>query len=685
MRRGVLLALLLVVSCRRTPKQTHAGGVVVEERSDGQYIHGGAIGAFAISGASGATSIAIAPWMGHEPITIQASVSGQRKNLVGREVVTLDGVAAIKHKLDGTDAELFLTIDPTIPAIVIRARVPRLPPGDKLAIHLATPRGTHPITLEKGAAYEIGEALPPTRTHLAVLGTNDPIVIAAPREMDVLGGGSGAGLATTTSAEPRSSGEVEVRTVIATAKTRREALALGARLAAVPTRTGEDLRIEVRDAKTKAPLPARVWLDGGPRPPGEKIVFDPAREAEPTLPIVDVTAARTVVPLPPGKWALRATHGLGWSIARRDVETFAGDVGHVVIELSEETPAADWIGCDFHVHARGSFDAAAVSYEDRVRSLAAVGVDCAAATEHDHVGDHGPAATKLHLDDRFRALAGVELTTLAPPLGHFNVYPWPPGAEIPKTKATTVSALFDAIASMRKVGSFVFQVNHPRMRTGDSTSIGWFDLIARDPKTGEAKGTYRRDYDAIEVFNGYDLGHLGEVHAIVDEWIGMLDAGDPHIATGSSDSHGIGFPWAGFPRTLVKVGAGWRKDRPVQGIVDALKSGRAYVSSGPLLDLSVDGATFGDTIASPKTAKLTVAKSSWLGAPKVTIVVGTEPLMVPEPRLEGEAWIVEVPLPKPTRKRPLVAIVESPLVGEAPGLTGYDRALAITNPVWITP
>lgn len=673
MRRAVVLAVLgsfALVSCRRLPKRTDKGGVVIEERSDGQYMRGGAIPSFAVSGQSGAASIAIAPWVGREPIVIEAMIDGHRKNLVGREVVTLDGAAAIKHTLDGTEAELFLTIDPTVPAIVLRARAPKLPPGSSLAIHLSMKRGTSQLILEKGAAFEPLEKLLPTRSHLAVIGETDPVVIAAPREMDVTDG-----LSTITTAEPRASGEVEVRAVIATAKTTHEALLLGARLAGVPARTGTDLRVEVRDAKTKAPLPARVWFDGPPA----KIVFDPAREAEPGLPIVDVTDARTVVPLPPGKWALRATHGLGWSVARRDVETVAGDVGHVVIELAEEAPAPDWIGCDFHVHARGSFDAKAVSYEDRVRSLAAVGVDCAAATEHDHVGDHGPAAEKLHLDDRFRALSGVELTTLAPTFGHFNVYPWPAGATIPQTKATTVAALFDAVERLRKAGSFVFQVNHPRMRNGDQTSIGFFDLIGRDPMTGAAKGTYRRDYDAIEVFNGYDLGHLDDVRAIVDEWIRMLDAGDPHVATGSSDSHGIGFPWAGFPRTLVKVGAGWRKDRPVQGIVDALKAGRAYVSSGPILEFGVDAATIGDTVAGGQSAHVAVGKSSWLGTPKITLVLGTERL----PAVDG--WTTTTALPKVTRKRPLVAIVEAPLIGEAPGLTGFDRAFAVTNPIWLTP
>ena len=117
----------------------------------------------------------------------------------------------------------------------------------------------------------------------------------------------------------------------------------------------------------------------------------------------------------------------------------------------------------------------------------------------------------------------------------------------------------------------------------------------------------------------------------------------------------------------------------MQGIVDALKAGRAYVSSGPVLDFRIDGAGLGETVAGGKAAKVTVAPSSWLGTPKITFVLGTEHVQV------AEGWSAELALPKVPKKRPLVVIVEAPLIGEAPGLTGYRQALAVTNPIWLTP
>jgi hypothetical protein len=659
--RWLLCVLLLACS-----KRHEGGGVTIEERADGMLLKAGALSVFV---SEPAAALSIAPWPDRPPIGIAVSLGGVRHRLIGRETTMVNGAAAIRHRVEGTAAELLVTIEHG--NVLLIARAPRLDPHIKLAIHLTTAR-RHPIVLDRGGPFDEGELFD-ERTGYVVL---DKTIIASPGK---LGARADAELTATAETEATASAAVEVRAIVATAPTPREASQLGARLASVAPRAYADVLLDL------GPHTARVWIEGTPRVPVPPLVIDPLRDAERTIPIIDATAPRTIVSLPEGKWTLRATHGHGYSIVRRDIEVVAGDTLRVKLPIVEETKHPDWIGCDFHVHARPSFDATAVSYEERVRSLVAVGVDCAAATEHDHVGDHGPAAAALHLDDRFRALTGVELTTVAGGFGHFNVYPWPAGAAIPRTGATTAGALFRAVRALP--GSFIFQVNHPRMRSAEA-SIGYFDFTALDAKTGEARGPYGyvRDYDALEIFNGYELRDLKRVRALTIEWLHLLDRGEVHTATGSSDSHGISFPWAGFPRTFVRVGSGWRTGgRPIDAIVDALKKGRAYVSSGPLLELRADDAGLGDTVAHPARARVTVARTSWLGPPKVDLMVGPDPLPPVEARLEGDAWVVDAPIPLPARKRPLIAIVESPLLNDAIGLTGYERALAITNPIWITP
>lgn len=658
MHRPLVLLFLAATACSRAPKQHEAGGVSIEERSDSYQLKGGPLNVFVSDPPS---SLSIAPWPDRPPFAIEVIAAGQRRRLIDRGLSSYHGAAAIRHRIEGIEGELLLTIENGTIVFVARASKP-----ERLAIQLGVAR-THPIVLDTGGPYEAGEVIS-ARSGFAVLGTT---VIASPTQLTVTAEKTLTAIAAAETAE--------LRVAIATAPTTREASQLGARFAKIASRPHADVLLDTGG------VPARVWIEGARRVAGPPIAFDPSREAEPNTPIVDVALGRQVISLPEGKWTFRATRGLGFSVVRQDLEVVAGDALRVKLPLVEETKLHDWIGCDFHVHARPSFDATAVSYPDRVRSLVAVGVECAAATEHDHVGDHGPAAAELHLDDRFRALTGVELTTVAGGFGHFNVYPWPIGAAIPVVGATTPHKLFDAVRALP--GSFVFQVNHPRMRNTD-VSIGYFDFVGLNAKTGVAKGPYgyRHDYDAIEIFNGYDLRALPNVRALALEWLELLDRGEVHVATGSSDSHGISFPWAGFPRTLVRVGAAWRSSgRPIEAIVDALKKGRAYVSSGPLLELRADDATLGDTVAHPAKVRLTIAKTSWLGPPEVELRLGTEVAKTPEPRAEGDAWVIETTLAAPTRKRALVAIVESPLIGEALGLTGFERAMAITNPIWITP
>jgi hypothetical protein len=326
-----------------------------------------------------------------------------------------------------------------------------------------------------------------------------------------------------------------------------------------------------------------------------------------------------------------------------------------------------------------------------VRSLAAVGVDCAAATEHDHVDSHAPAASKLGLEPLFRGAQGVELTTS---FGHFNAYPWPDATPVPLTKGTTPRALFDAVHALPSGRTLVLQVNHPRMRAGEGSKIGYFELSGYDGAKGLATGgsvEYLKDYDALEVFNGYQLPFHEAVLALVDEWIAMLELGDEHVATGSSDSHWIQFPWAGFPRTYVRVGPTWSADgRPFDAVARALKQGRAMVTSGPLIDVHVGEAGIGDTAQGGGVgvrARVEVRLSSWLGEPTLEVRLGREKLPVTLTRASGmvNGWSAEVVVPKVTTRRPLVAIATAKVLDDGRIVKGLTTGLGFTNPVWIVP
>ena len=294
----------------------------------------------------------------------------------------------------------------------------------------------------------------------------------------------------------------------------------------------------------------------------------------------------------------------------------------VDIDLSPRhvVPTPGELGADLHVHARPSFDSP-VTAEDRVLSLVAAGIDFAVPTEHNLVGNYAPSIKLLDVEGQLSSVPGVEITTYMPKFGHFGIFPWPTDKPPPPFKATDVNKVFaGARAGDPKR---VLVVHHPRLtrEIGYFTAFGW--------KSGDPPpGALRTDFDAIEVFNGYESAQLDRVEAVLDDWYAFLNAGKRYAATGSSDSHRVQYQWAGYPRTMVRVGATNDEERKADplAIVAAIKAGHATVTSGPIIELELEGARPGGDVVmtTPHTliGRLVVRAAPWVDVTSAKIVVG---------------------------------------------------------------
>jgi hypothetical protein len=281
------------------------------------------------------------------------------------------------------------------------------------------------------------------------------------------------------------------------------------------------------------------------------------------------------------------------------------------------------VGCDLHVHARPSFDSP-VTPEDRVLSLVTAGVDFAVPTEHNVTGDYTPAVDLLKLGKSFAHVTGVEVTTFNPRFGHFGVFPWS-ATGVPPYRATTSGAIIGA--TRRAGGERVVQINHPRL----PSSIGYFQVLGFDPKSGRLPGGLRTDFDTVEVYNGYDLGNRPRVERVMDDWYALLNFGKHISATGSSDSHRIQYQWAGYPRTyaLVDPKAAGDGGQPIdtREVVAAIKRGRSFVTSGPIIELELAKAHPGDelpakTLGAAVPGTLRVRAAPWIDVTSVEIIAG---------------------------------------------------------------
>lgn len=381
--------------------------------------------------------------------------------------------------------------------------------------------------------------------------------------------------------------------------------------------------------------------------------------------------------LPAGRYDVIVSRGPEYSVAHERVEVTEDRGATVRARLDRVVDARDWVACDLHLHASPSFDSR-VSLVDRVTGLLAEGVRFAAATDHNHVTDYAPAVEVLGAEARIATAAGVEITTKD--WGHFNAYPYPADA-LPPPHAELLPA--DLFGYVRRVApDAIVQVNHPRL--GD---LGYFNRVGLDSETRTAKrAEMSLAFDALEIFNGFDLGNLPRVEGLLEEWFRLLEHGDRFVAVGSSDSHKITHHWAGYPRTYVWVdGAAVTPPTPA-AITAALRAGRAFVTNGPLLELTVDGQRPGATLE-PASGEITV-RVEVRAAPGVEVdtlelvVGGARRAVEPTPG-EGSLRLLYEAKLAVSRDTWVVAIARGsrPLDDLLPGSGALP--LAFTNPVYV--
>jgi hypothetical protein len=321
--------------------------------------------------------------------------------------------------------------------------------------------------------------------------------------------------------------------------------------------------------------------------------------------------------LPEGRYQLIVSRGIEWSIAEQTLTIESGSEERRDVVLSHEASLSGWQGADLHVHTPHSDD----THERggvRASDLRAEGVELAAVTDHNHVGG---------LDEGIDSVAGAEITTWAPEVGHFNAFPL---ERLPAHRGTTPERL---VAELRRDPRVFVQVNHPRTL---EDHISYFQLGAFDGERFAKRGFHLR-FDGIEVWNGYDLARPRAVRSLLGEWRKWVARGRRLTATGGSDSHGPAGHLPGYPRTYVRA-------RRAAELAPALKAGHAFVTSGPLLALRVAGEEPGDTVQVPPSGRvlveLSVLSPGWMSVEQAELWA-------------GERCIASLDIPAPPAGQPL--------------------------------
>jgi len=510
----------------------------------------------------------------------------------------------------------------------------------------------------------------------------------------------------------------------------------GAGLTGVALKVGAQSTIVVKATDTSGfPLPAKIVLEPGLANPRPAL---PAALGEmwDRQPIVIFSADGTAtVPVFPGSWRVTLSRGFEYSLYAADVNAVAGGSVNVTAPLARVVDTTGWVSGDFHIHAQHSPDGDDL-FSLKVRAFAGEGVEVPVSTEHEFVGDFGPAAQALSLTPFMHTIAGTELTTTA--TGHFNVFPLTPMAGVVNAggfswyNKTIPAVMAEARARLTADGDPpILQMNHPR-----TSGMAYLDAVHFDPASFSAQvdaADYMTSWDAMEVWNGTPLpsfqgciaspGCVSPKYPTAYDWFSFLDRAKYQAGTwtnritgtGNSDSHNAELREVGYPRNYLKTGV----DDPAQItdklVTTALRAAKVSISGGPFLTIeaptggAAGGAISGigglvqpDHSVSPVVVHLTVKVQApkWMGAlQRVDIWVG-DSTSVPGATVVQSIDLSAAPVVDGLRSSTTVDIpvtVDTWILATVTGPTdsqGNSHALwpvvqapvppyAITNPIWV--
>ena len=436
----------------------------------------------------------------------------------------------------------------------------------------------------------------------------------------------------------------------------------------------------------------------------------------PAVFLAGIASDRDHVALPPGNYRVHATRGIEYDVTHTDLSIAAGDV--VDLRLPLPTRAVDTpgvIAADLHVHASPSMDNA-FPVTERVRTFVAEHAEVMVAAEHETVFDFAPVVAEMGVEDRLVVVTGTEMTSevRSPRMpwtaGHANFFPleYRPDAWRRGAPANENRRLREVLADVRRAHpGAVAQLNHARENDalweaapGDREALmsggAYFEhlgvgepfrpdrpldeganarLVERDPVTGVRD----IDFDAMELVNGPHDWSPTRTNALRRDWFALLRQGVVLTGTANSDSHGKS-QQVGLPRNMVQMPDDALAAFDLDAFTAALRAGRSYGTTGPLLDVRLEGAGLGELHGGTSgTLRGRVFSAPWIDVDR--LVVQVDGHIVHEEGLAADGAF-DVPLHFERDAFVTLEVFGEPGETYRAVLPGH-RPYAFTNPVFV--
>jgi hypothetical protein len=374
------------------------------------------------------------------------------------------------------------------------------------------------------------------------------------------------------------------------------------------------------------PSPAKVQFIGAGSTPTPNL--GPDQRADGCRNLWFSVKGQFEVPLPPGEYYIVISRGPEFDAVWRTVTLAAGATAKVSARLPRVVDTKGWISADFHNHTTLSGDNS-TQVEGRLAALIAEHVEFAACTEHQRITSYKPYLKAMGAEKLMATSDGIELTGTPLPLNHQNAFPlkaypntqFGGGPEIHTDPRVQIQRLRDHDGGSEKL----VQQNHP--------DIGWL-VYDRDGDAVRDSGYGTLEYtDVIEVFQTSILGmkptgtYQGNPYNNpAFNWLQLLNQGHRIPGVANTDAHHC-FHDSGTIRNWVKSATDDPAVVKEMDVVRESKQGRLVMSSGPFLEVSLNGAGPGDDLKLEGEGQLKVRVQcpNWFDVDRVQVLLNGHP------------------------------------------------------------
>jgi len=380
----------------------------------------------------------------------------------------------------------------------------------------------------------------------------------------------------------------------------------------------------------------------------------------PNLFLAGVESDLKSVEIAPGEYHVYATKGPEYSLEKTTIKVAPESTLTLSIEIpTRAVDSPGYIASDLHVHSGISFDNAFAESE-RVRTFVAEHGEVMVSSEHDIPVDYSPQISALGVSNKITSIAAAEVTSILPTKqnqftgGHANFFPYTPDPLAYRRGMVNHEdkRWRDIIHHIKaqQGQEILVQLNHARLTlalSGDLPS-DWQEQVegghfldhmgsANHPynpneplhshpnntliEPHQHTGARDLDIDLFEVINPGGKHNNERIQALRLDWLSFVKQGERIVATANSDSHRSSEQVA-VPRTMVAMNDDRIPNFKQSEFISSLKSGNAYGTTGPLIEVSLSGAKMGETFNGQRgQLSLKIKSANWIPINKAKIQI----------------------------------------------------------------